>query len=149
MMYVTYYMLQFLVPKYMTVCEKTSNSILKNQKLFYIQFIYFVYLSIIGKLWAYVAFIIYPLLIIFMGTLSNKLRKELIDKKIIHELNTSQFIKKTYVLNRIELLFGKTFLVMMVSVEILYIFSSILVTLGEDEMFIHAYFIFLLMIPFF
>ncbi len=163
-MYVTYRLLQSLVLKYVIVCEKTSHRILKDYKihsksaLYFIYalyflstifFTYFVYLLINGERWAYVAFIVYPLVIIFTGTLLYEFRKELIRKRKIHGLHISEFIQNTYVLNRVQLLFGKTLLVMMVLVGILYVFSSIIVALGEDQVPVHAYFIFLHMIPVF
>src|SRR5699024_2769463 len=58
-------------------------------------------------------------------------------------ITSVRICEKTYVQNRIQLLFGTTWLVMMVLVAILYLFSSIIVSLGEDQVPVHAYFIFL------
>ena|SRR5699024_6589414 len=108
-LYVAYRLLQIFVLKYVIVCEKTSQRILKDYNihsksalysiyvlyfLSTILFAYFVYLVINGERWAYVVFIGYPLFIIFTGTLLYELRKALLQKRKIQQLHRSEFAKK-------------------------------------------------------
>lgn len=157
--------LNYLIPKYVKICINLIDYIIcKNKKiqsklmffflltihiLFTITFLIYTFKLMDGQTWAIIAFILYPMIIIFVGEFLNKLYIILeikISNRIIKGMKDSYIV--SYIINRVSLLFERTFLVMTFFIVFLYVMAEIFVQYGNDTP-IQAMYLFFLMIPIF
>lgn len=96
-----------------------------------------------GEKLIFLTFIIYPLLVIFLGTFLDEMKlnaNHKVSRKII--IN-----KDSYIINRINLLFGKTSFHMFIYLIVFYLLLAIIISIGSENIPMEIVYVYLLMLP--
>ncbi|MFD1412949.1 hypothetical protein [Oceanobacillus jeddahense] len=160
------YLLYLTLPPFMSYFERlariASGKIVKNIKHYLslwkyiiytiytissVALFFFVFKLINGEQWSLIAFLTYPLLVIFLGTLVDELNKNLKKKVFIPKVRIPGFMKENYIVDRLKLLCGRILLHIVIYLLIFYILWTIFeVTLDNDTISYQSiYFMFVLL----